>query len=84
MPSEDLTYTLALDLPKLMALGPPARSISFLDIHWPSSTKMAMGSTQLSKKLRIGLACWMISPEYWAPESFRVWARSGSGIMPVL
>ena len=84
MPSEDFTYTLALDLPKLMALGPPARCISFLDIHWPRIMKMTMGSTQLTKKAMMGLACWRISPENWAPESSRRWVRSGSGIMPVL
>ena len=57
MPSEDFTYTLALDLPNIMALGPPMFFIMRLDIYCPRATKMAMGSTQLSRKLRMGSVC---------------------------
>ena len=84
MPWVDCTYTLALDLPKAMALGPPARSINFLDMYCPMAMNTAMGSTQLSRKLRMGLVCWMIWPENLAPDSSSRCVRSGSGIMPVL
>ena len=75
---------MALDLPKVRALGPPARSMSFLLISSPRPTKMTMGSTQLTRKVSIGFACSMICLENLAPESARRSVRSGSGIMPVL
>ena len=65
-------------------MGPPARSIIFRDMNCPMAMKKTMGSTQLSRKERMGLVCWMISPENVAPESASRWVRSGSGIMPVL
>ena len=83
MPSEDLTYTLALDLPKAMALGPPMFFIMRRERYCPRATKITMGRIQVSRKLRMGSVCWMTCPENSAPESFSICFRSGSGIMPV-
>ena len=84
MPSEDFTYILALDLPKAMALGPPRFFIIRRERYCPRAMKITMGSTQLKRKLTMGSACRMTSPENRAPESLSICFRSGSGIMPVV
>ena len=59
MPSEDFTYTFALDLPapNIMEFGPPIFFIICLVSICPRPTKITMGNTQLSKKLRTGDIC---------------------------
>ena len=58
------TYTLALDLPKLMALGPPIRFIIKRMSSWPSSTMNSTGSTTLNKRFMMGEVLVGITPPY--------------------
>ena len=86
MPSEDWTYTRALELPPLniMELGPPALSISFLDMNCPRAMNSTTGSTQVSRMFKSGEVSSTISPPNCAPESWSRFTRSGSFIRPVL
>ena len=84
MPSEDLTYILALDLPKAMALGPPMFFIIRRERYCPRAMKITMGSTQLRRKLRMGSVCWISSPVRDAPASSTRCVRSGSPTRAVL
>ena len=62
--------------------GPPF--IIFLLITSPIQTKISIGSTHVSTKLRSGEACSTISLENSAPALYRRSVRSGSSIRPVL
>lgn len=69
--------------PNIIELGPPIFSMSFLFIKLPSAVKRTMGSTNQSKKLRMGEVCSTISLENAAPASYRRSVRLGSFIRPV-
>ena len=82
MPSADLTYTLALDLPMLniMELPPPP---IFCDIDCPSATKMMMGSTQARMLTSVDV-CSISSPVVETPASSRRCTKPSSGTIAVL
>ena len=59
-------------------LPPPACSMSFLLMYWPSPTKMRMGRTKVSRKLQMGETGSSITRAKSAPASWSRWVRVGS------
>ncbi len=79
IPVVDSTYTLALLFPNCMeGIPPPIFFISLDEIHCPSTIKMTIGTTQLSRKLRIGDICSCTTLPKVQPDANSLSTRSGS------
>ena len=82
-PVWDSIYTLALALPKLMALPAPMPPMSFLDNNCPNSTKNSTGSTQENSRVIKGDAWVGMDWAKTTPLSVSRSVRSSSGHSPV-